>query len=175
MAVLLLLVLLFIVLLWKRHSREVDKASTVSTHPTITNAVFEVNEPVYEIIPDMVASETSAAIRSQHDETHGEEDYLEILSQHDATYENEDDKKITVTIQAETHNETHSNEAYQLAATADPTECIETHGNEAYQTTATADSMECIETHGNEAYQTTATAISNVACCSQMDNEDDYL
>ena len=47
------LVLLFIVLLWKCHSREVGKASTVSTHPTVTNAVFEVNEPVYETIPDM--------------------------------------------------------------------------------------------------------------------------
>ena len=159
MTVLLLLVLLFIVLLWKRHSREVGKASTVSTHLTITNAVFEVNEPVYETIPDMVGSETSAAIIicSQHDETHGDEDYLEIRSQHDATYENEDDKKVTLIIQAETHIETHSNEAYQLAATADPTEHIETRGNEAYQTTATDDSTERIETHGNEAYQTTAT------------------
>ena len=68
------LVLLFIVLLWKRHSREVDKASTVSTHPTVMNAVFEVNEPVYENIPDMIASETSAAIHSQHNTTHVSED-----------------------------------------------------------------------------------------------------
>ena len=50
------------------------KASAVSTHPTVTNAEFEVNEPVYENIPDMVASETSAAIHSQHDETHVTED-----------------------------------------------------------------------------------------------------
>ena len=113
------------------------------------NTAFEVNEPVYETTEDIIAGATYVEIYSQHDKTHGNENYAEIDLQH----------------------ETHSNEEYvEIHSQKDAAQ-----ENEEYEMVAIAISTETrIETHSNEAYQTNATAISNVAYGSQMGNEDDY-
>ena len=113
MALLLLLVLLWIVLLWKRHSREGCK---VMTPLAVQNAVFEVNKPIHKTTSDSGTYYTE--IHLQHDETHGNENYIEVHTEHNVSHGSESYETVAITVPTDTHLETHANEAYQTTAAA---------------------------------------------------------
>ena len=127
MAILFLLVLLLIVLLWKCHSREGGKALKPLS---LQNTVFEVNEPVDETTSDTIVSQTYyTETHSQHNETHGNENYIEIHTGHNTTHGNESYEMVAIAVPTDTHLETHANEAYQITATAISTQPHAAYGS----------------------------------------------
>ena len=188
MAVLLLLVLLLIVLLWKCHSREGGKATTVLTHFAIQNRAFEENEPVHTTIDDTVARKTCPEIRSQHNGTQryvenhshidetciGNKHCVDIHSQHIKSQENEDytyeeiphggtaDNENYTMIQLQ-HDGTQENEDYEPVDITISTQHTEAQGNGSYQTIATV-----VSTEPHTAYDESAVHDGTV------DSEDDY-